>query len=88
MTDLVHSGNDGIVWAAMSTTSAASAPAPGMLRAFDAVTLTELWNSNMNTADDAGNVAKFCLPTVANGRVYLATFSNQLTSASSRTRRP
>ena len=39
----------------------------------------ELWNSKQNTArDDLGNFAKFCPPTVANGKVYLATFSNQL----------
>ena len=25
-----------------------------------------------------GNFAKFCPPTVANGKVYLATFSNRL----------
>ena len=49
-----------------------------MLRAFDAVSLTDLWNSNMNPADNSGILAKFCEPTVVNGKVYLATFSNQL----------
>jgi len=33
----------------------------------------------MNEArDDMGNFAKFCPPTIANGKVYLSTFSNQL----------
>ena len=68
----------GILWAAMSTLDAANGPVAGMLRAFDAVSLTELWNSNMNPADNAGLLAKFCLPTIANGKVYLATFSGQL----------
>jgi hypothetical protein len=66
----------GILWAAMSTEDASQGPVPGMLRAFDAVSLTELWNSTMNPADNSGLLAKFCGPTVVNGKVYLATFSN------------
>lgn len=31
----------------------------------------------MNPADNSGMLAKFCVPTVVNGKVYLATFSNQ-----------
>lgn len=53
---------------------------PGMLRAFDATNVAkELWNSEQNAPrDGVGNFAKFCPPTIANGKVYLATFSNQL----------
>ena len=53
---------------------------PGIVRAFDATNLTvELWNSKQNAArDDVGNFAKFSPPTIANGKVYVATFSNQL----------
>jgi len=37
------------------------------------------WNSNQNiTQDGAGNYAKFSSPTVANGHVYLPTFSRQV----------
>jgi len=68
----------GILWAAMSTQNSAAGPSPGMLRAFDAVSLTELWNSTINPADNAGLLAKFSVPTVVNGKVYLATFSNRL----------
>jgi hypothetical protein len=52
----------------------------GVLQAYDAQDLTKLlWDTQMNAArDDFGNLAKFCPPTVANGKVYLATFSNQL----------
>jgi outer membrane protein assembly factor BamB len=55
-------------------------PVPGILYALDAANLTtELWNSQMNASrDSVGNYAKFVPPTVANGRVYLSTFSNQL----------
>jgi hypothetical protein len=55
-------------------------PVPGALYAFDATDLTkELWDSQMNSSRDAvGNYAKFSPPTIANGKVYLATFSGQL----------
>jgi hypothetical protein len=71
----------GIVWASTSYQGdASSATVPGILHAYDASTLTnELWNSKQNASrDDFGNFAKFVPPTVANGKVYLATFSNQL----------
>jgi hypothetical protein len=48
----------------------------GILRAFDAGDITrELWNSKMSPEDDVGNFAKFCAPTVADGKVFLGTFS-------------
>jgi hypothetical protein len=53
---------------------------PGILQAFDATDVThELWNSNMSgKRDSVGKFAKFVAPTIANGKVYLATFSNKL----------
>jgi len=51
----------------------------GILRAFSATDVTkELWNSSMDSNDLPGNYAKFTCPTISNGKVYLATFSNQL----------
>src|SRR4051794_17156740 len=52
----------------------------GILRAFDATDIThELWNSNMfSFRDSIGNFAKFVPPTIVNGKVYMATFSNQV----------
>ncbi len=54
----------------------------GILRAYDASNLSkELWNSQLASddgtdarSDSIGNFAKFCPPTVANGKVYLASF--------------
>jgi hypothetical protein len=52
----------------------------GILRAFDANDITrELWSTQQNvTRDGPGMYAKFASPTVANGYVYLPTFSNQV----------
>ncbi|HME09500.1 MAG TPA: hypothetical protein VKG25_20740 [Bryobacteraceae bacterium] len=66
-----------IVW--LTTGNHNVSPAPGTLHAFNAQTLTELWNSDMVYGRDTlGLFAKFVAPTVANGRVFVSTFSNQL----------
>ena len=54
--------------------------APGTLHAVDALDLThELWNSDLAAErDQLGAFAKFVAPTIANGRVYVPTFSNEL----------
>jgi hypothetical protein len=70
----------GVLWASHATANAGWQTVPGVLRAYDASDVgVELWNSEQNPArDGVGNFAKFCPPTIANGRVYLATFSNEL----------
>jgi hypothetical protein len=70
----------GILWGTSSTSSANHQTVPGELHAYDASNVSvELWNSYMNQSrDDFGILAKFCPPTVVNGRVFMATFSNQL----------
>lgn len=69
-----------ILWASYAATGDANQSVrPGILRAIDATDITkELWNSSFNSNDNPGNYAKFNCPTIANGKVYLATFSNQL----------
>jgi hypothetical protein len=72
----------GIVWIAHAIPpyDAEHGVRPGILRAFSATDITkELWNNQQNaTVDGAGNYAKFSSPTIANGHVYLPTFSNQV----------
>lgn len=51
----------------------------GVLRAFDANDLTRLlWASDVHPGDEVGLYAKFCPPTVANGKVFVPTFSGRL----------
>jgi hypothetical protein len=69
----------GILWATTPDGPTDDSVSTGELRAFDPLTLSELWDSNLNAARDGlGNFAKFSAPTVFNGKVYVATFSNQV----------
>ena len=71
----------GIIWASHQLTGNANQSVrPGILHAYDAQNVSrELWSSEQNSArDGVGNFAKFVPPTVANGKVYLATFSSRL----------
>jgi len=68
---------DGIAWLTTGNTNLAGVP--GTLHALDASDLSnELWNSDLagGSRDTLGRLAKFATPTVANGRVYVPTFSN------------
>ncbi len=72
----------GILWVAMPYASNAShAVVRGVLRALDAsdISKSELWNSESTGSDSdrLGQFAKFCPPTVANGKVYVATFQQE-----------
>jgi hypothetical protein len=76
-----NTAGSGVLWAthAIGGCNANHTNCPGILRALDADNPgTELWNSGMVAADNVGTYAKFNNPTIANGKVYLATFSNQI----------
>ena len=70
----------GIVWASFPILDPNHQTRQGVLQAFDARDIRrQIWNSTTNsTRDSVGNYAKFNTPVVANGKVYLATFSNRL----------
>ena len=70
----------GILWASVNAGNANQAVVGGSLHAYSAENVTnELWNSTQLLGRDAyGSFAKFVAPTVANGKVYMATFSNRL----------
>jgi outer membrane protein assembly factor BamB len=77
-----HGGTDGILWAAIHATGDSwHESRPGILHAYDADDIGhELWNSLENRErDDCGNYAKMAPPTVANGKVYLASFGTENT---------
>ncbi|HZY78125.1 MAG TPA: discoidin domain-containing protein [Cyclobacteriaceae bacterium] len=69
-----------ILWASHAANGDANQSVrPGILHAFSASDVTkEIWNSSKSAADSPGNFAKFSCPTIANGKVYLASFSNML----------
>jgi hypothetical protein len=70
----------GILWASYASSGDAEhTVSPGVLRAFDANDITkELWNNQTKPRDVGGSYAKFAAPTIANGHVYLPTFSNRV----------
>lgn len=74
----------GILWAAIHATGDSwHESRPGILHAYDADDiLHELWNSLENAGrDDCGNYAKMSPPTIANGKVYLASFGTRNTES-------
>jgi hypothetical protein len=72
--------NTGVAWATIARQGDSwHGTAVGTLYAFDATDVSkELWNSDDDPADTLGNYAKFSPPVVANGKVYVATFSGKL----------
>src|SRR5204863_5725717 len=66
----------GIVWAELSTSQDDDhGLAAGILRAYNAQTLQEIWNSEqLSTRDRLGTLVKFVPPVIANGKVFAATY--------------
>ncbi|MDP9033393.1 MAG: hypothetical protein M3O50_01180 [Myxococcota bacterium] len=68
-----------ILWASAPVGDAWHQTQPGILYALNPVDLSVLWDTTQNASrDGVGNFAKFTPPVVANGRVYMATFSGEL----------
>jgi hypothetical protein len=75
---------DGILWASIHASGSSwHESRPGILHAYDADDiLHELWNSLENpTRDDCNNYSKTAPPTIANGKVYLASFGTRNTGS-------
>jgi hypothetical protein len=75
----------GVVWGVYPVEGNANAKVVhGALVAYDATTvingtkMKQLFHSDANPANDMGNFAKYSTPVVANGRVYVGTFSNKV----------
>jgi hypothetical protein len=68
----------GIIWSSMPTNQdGIHGLVAGILRAFDAESLNQIWNSDQNAARDrVGTLMKFVPPVVVNGRVYLPSHDN------------
>lgn len=72
-----YAAGTNIIWASVSLTSPIHSLAAGQLFAYNAANIaTELWDSHQDQSrDDVGDWAKFVAPTVANGKVYMASDS-------------
>jgi hypothetical protein len=68
-----NGSSDGVIWASLPKVDGQWQNVPGMLLAFDASTLKELWRD-----DDDIAFAKFTPPMVAGGKVFRPTFANEL----------
>jgi hypothetical protein len=76
-----NNGANGVVWATHVTAQGGTAQGSfdlGTLRAFNASTLALLYSSDTLAADKLGTFGKFAPPTVANGKVYVSTFSKNV----------
>ncbi|MDQ2668727.1 MAG: hypothetical protein M3Z05_22425 [Gemmatimonadota bacterium] len=81
MLSLSADGNrNGVLWAAIHATGDSwHESRPGILHAYDADDIRrELWNSlEVPARDDCGEYSKMAPPTIANGKVYLASFGTE-----------
>jgi len=70
----------GIVWATAPSGDPDHATVGGNMYAYDATNLgTLLWSTSQNSSRDGyGSYAKFCAPTIANGKVYVGTDSESV----------
>jgi len=77
---LSGTGTNAVLWETIPfSANAEHSSVPGILRAFDPSTGAEIYDSHQNQArDDFGNFAKNPSPVVANGKVYVPTFSGHL----------
>jgi hypothetical protein len=68
----------GIVWASMPTNQdAIHILTGGILRAYNAETLAQIWTSEQNASRDrVGTLIKFVPPVVVNGKVFMANHDN------------
>jgi len=67
-----------ILWQVTCATSSFTSNPAGVLRALDALTGIELWNSGGRAADALGLISKFAAPTVADGLVLVPSNSGTL----------
>ena len=76
--------NTGVLWGVYPTQGDANAKIVlGALVAYDATKankgkLEQLFHSDTKAANNMGNFAKYSTPVVANGKVYIGTFSNKV----------
>ncbi|HEY2898994.1 MAG TPA: carbohydrate-binding protein [Polyangia bacterium] len=76
----------GVLWAVTPLSGDANhMVVPGVMYAFNGETLAMLFDSSTIADNDMGNLAKYNPPVTANGKVYVASFSNLVSAYGQRT---
>jgi len=75
-----NGASNGILWVTTTASGQSSFTSThaGTLRARNPTTLVEYWNSDTSGTDTLGTLSKFAAPTIANGRVYVATQDSKI----------
>jgi hypothetical protein len=74
----VNGSSNGIAWSLTAASNASLTPRAGTLRAFNPSTLAELYSSTTVASDALGQLTKWNIPLVVNGRVYVSTYDSQI----------
>jgi hypothetical protein len=74
LTGSINGTSNAVLWAITADTSTLVAPGAGKLRALNATTLVEIYNSGSLL----GNVSKFLSPTVGGGKVFAPTYDSSV----------
>lgn len=69
----INGSSNGILWVVTCASGTHTTVQQGILRAINPATLAEYWNSSTSGHDTLGNLTKFASPTVAAGKVFVAT---------------
>src|SRR5262249_14537276 len=73
-----NASGTGVVWGSLPTSQDGDhGLVAGVIRAYNAETLQEIWNTEINpNRDRLGTLMKFVPPVVANGKVYMPNYDN------------
>jgi hypothetical protein len=74
----VNGSQNAVLWAVTASSSAFDTAQPGILRAFNPATLSELYNSTTNPGDTLGTFAKMNIPVIEGGKVFVANGDGQV----------
>ena len=69
---------NGLLWGVSVASDSTTTPEIGTLRVFNPVTMVQLASVSMASSGVTGDIVKYAVPLIVNGRVYLATLQGQI----------